>query len=187
MTAIYGHRWVSTYGTKPTKDDTTELTIGAATWSAGLTGITDKQIALGLQACVFSDDGWPPSLPEFRQMCLSIPTFAEIATAVQRYLGAHANERDATALSPFAFTLLQRMDVYRFRMATSDGGTSMLKLHYEAIRDEVLKGAELASPPEHVLTHDAKPRAPANPETVEANIRKLAELFHEEPQQVGEP
>src|SRR5690554_5480115 len=59
MAMIYGHKWTSAYGDK---DD--------GTWSSGLSGITGRQIAAGLRACVDSGEPWPPTLPEFRALCL---------------------------------------------------------------------------------------------------------------------
>lgn len=59
---MYGHKWVSNYGEE---DD--------GTWQSGLRGVTPEQIGRGLAACLERVDVWPPSLPEFRQMCLYAP------------------------------------------------------------------------------------------------------------------
>lgn len=55
---IYGHRWVSQYGTAP-----------ASAWRLGLAELSADEIKRGMDACVTAGDGWPPNLPEFRQMC----------------------------------------------------------------------------------------------------------------------
>lgn len=39
-----------------------------AAWREDLSGLTQEQIARGLEACRTKD--WPPSAPEFRNMCL---------------------------------------------------------------------------------------------------------------------
>jgi hypothetical protein len=64
MTAIYGHRWVSTYDEA---DDGTWLKFMRAHH------ITPDGIARALQAIINRADPWPPSLPEFLQLCGSTP------------------------------------------------------------------------------------------------------------------
>lgn len=62
MTRMYGHRWTSSFGET---DD--------GTWSKGLRGLTAEQISHGISKLLAPDseaDGWPPSLPEFRAMCV---------------------------------------------------------------------------------------------------------------------
>lgn len=59
MTAIYGHRWVSSYGADDDGD----------TWLRGLQGVTGAEIAAGLETCCSRGEAWPPSLPEFRALC----------------------------------------------------------------------------------------------------------------------
>lgn len=65
MAEMYGHRWTSSYGT----DDRN------GTWRKGLAGLTPQQIGTGLVACLKrrprdGDEDWPPTLAEFRAMCL---------------------------------------------------------------------------------------------------------------------
>jgi hypothetical protein len=67
MVQIYGHRWLSAYG------DATEegvMSETAKTWQKALRGVTYEQIARGLAKCLESGNSWPPSLPEFRALCL---------------------------------------------------------------------------------------------------------------------
>lgn len=63
MTAIYGHRWLSSYG--PTDADDT--------WLRGLNGLSPSDLGKGLMACVESGDEWPPTLPAFRRLCKPDP------------------------------------------------------------------------------------------------------------------
>ena len=58
MTEIYAHKWTSVYGVEPVD-----------TWVRGLSDMEPDDIAKGLEACLTNGDGWPPSLPEFRQLC----------------------------------------------------------------------------------------------------------------------
>lgn len=56
---VYGHKWVSSFGTS---DD--------GTWLKGLCDIAPEKIGIGLEKCRTSGEAWPPTLPEFRAMCL---------------------------------------------------------------------------------------------------------------------
>ena len=75
MAAIYGHKWVSSFGET---DD--------GTWLRVLTGITRGQIAAGLRSCLERDDPWPPGAGEFRRMCLpeKIPAYHRPYVALPR-------------------------------------------------------------------------------------------------------
>jgi hypothetical protein len=78
MGRIYGHKWVSSYGEK---DD--------GTWKRGLMDLTPMQLAHGLGKCVTRTDSvWPPSLPEFRAMCLPCADDLGIPTVQAAYLEA---------------------------------------------------------------------------------------------------
>lgn len=70
MSEIYGHRWVSSYGAVPSD-----------TWARGLAGFTGEQIARGLAACLKTTEEWPPSLPAFRDRCLTVQNVPEPETA----------------------------------------------------------------------------------------------------------
>lgn len=60
MTRIYGHKWISSFG--EIDDDT---------WARGLAGVTATQLGHGLSTCLLRrDDPWPPTLVEFRALCL---------------------------------------------------------------------------------------------------------------------
>lgn len=59
MNEFYGHRWASQQGDEPND-----------TWIKGCADITNRQLADGLRAMLNRKDPWPPSLPEFRVLCL---------------------------------------------------------------------------------------------------------------------
>lgn len=59
LAAIYGHKWVSSFGEA---DD--------GTWLRVLTGLAREQIAVGLRSCLDRIDPWPPGAAEFRRLCL---------------------------------------------------------------------------------------------------------------------
>lgn len=62
---MYGQKWV----------DYIELAGGSESamkvWQQGLEGITSEEIRRGVGACLFSGKPWPPTLPEFRDLCRS--------------------------------------------------------------------------------------------------------------------
>lgn len=58
MTELYGHRFTSAYGDQPND-----------TWARALAQTTGRQLANGLQTCFKREDRWPPTLPEFVDMC----------------------------------------------------------------------------------------------------------------------
>jgi hypothetical protein len=59
MSMFYGYAWVNSYG---------EADNG--TWLAGLCDIEPEMILRGIECCRVAGKTWPPSLPEFRKMCL---------------------------------------------------------------------------------------------------------------------
>ena len=62
MASMWGHKFVSSYGAEPDPD---------RVWAATLAGCTEAQIQAGLKACSTSGAEWPPSAPEFREMCMN--------------------------------------------------------------------------------------------------------------------
>ena len=58
MTEIYGHKWTSSYGTKPTD-----------VWSKQLSALSRDDLKRGVTVCMTNGEAWPPSLPEFLAMC----------------------------------------------------------------------------------------------------------------------
>lgn len=60
MTEMYGHRWTASFGVSADQSHA---------WAATLGGLTGQQIADGLAALVTRGDEWPPSAPDFRNLC----------------------------------------------------------------------------------------------------------------------
>jgi hypothetical protein len=61
MVMFYGYRWLNSYGEA---DD--------GTWRAGLCDVTPDQILHGIDSLRLSGKEWPPTLPEFRKMCVPV-------------------------------------------------------------------------------------------------------------------
>lgn len=69
MREIYGHRWTGQFGKAPTRG----LSPAMATWARGLSGVTARELALGLDRLARDGGPWPPALPEFRRLCAPHP------------------------------------------------------------------------------------------------------------------
>lgn len=87
---IYGHRWPSAYGLQ---DD--------GTWLTGLGDVTPKQVGIGLEKCRISAEPWPPTLPEFRAMCLPAKRLTAAHSETAGLLPAPRADKDK-ALSELA-------------------------------------------------------------------------------------
>ena len=163
MAEIYGHRWTSNFG-----DDAGK---GAGyTWARGLAGLTNEQIRAGVDAALASAEPWPPTLPEFRALCLSIPSFATARATV------HAKQ-----VTPFLRLMWTHIDGYRFRQADQDASDRLLRNAYELARDHVMRGGAL--PPEPVAaiaTAKQDTGTPASVETAQKHLAELSKLFSSE-------
>lgn len=75
MAGLYGHKWISSYGTSDIKlDDAGNPRPDSGIWGKALAGISGQQIAYGMKLCTQrtgEQAAWPPSAPEFRDMCLA--------------------------------------------------------------------------------------------------------------------
>ncbi len=162
MAEIYGHRWASAYGAEPSE-----------TWAKGLAGITPRQVADGLNACLRSADPWPPSLPQFRGMCFGVPELF----AVRAELLAHLRP-GASVPSPFARLVWSMLDGYRWRQSDADKADRMLREAYEQARAHVMSGGPLPEKPVAAIEQQEAPKPkPAAPETAKAALDRLAAML----------
>ncbi len=130
MTAIYGHRWTSAYGADP-------ATGAGQVWGEGMIGLTPRQIRTGAAACRDGHgpaDGWPPTLPQFRELCLGLPPLAEVR--------AELADRDGER-TPFGLLVARSLDMWAYRQADARTAERMLGEAYAAARAHVLAGGEL--------------------------------------------
>lgn len=162
MLATYGHRWASAYGQDPKG-------VAAATWAAGLSGLDAGQVANGLRACLTFGDGWPPTLPEFRALCMGIPALSTVRLELQR-----------GDVSPFARMVWGNLDSYRYRQADVREADRMLSDAYDLAREERMQGAELPTEPVAALRQELQPRErkPADPVVVAARMAEIDELLN---------
>lgn len=156
MAEIYGHRWTSAYG------DSTEADGAAGTWAKGLAGVTPSQLADALKACITSSDPWPPTLPEFRAMCLGIPSLVSVRAEIH----------GKAERTPFAILVWQRLDSYQFKQVSAKDAERMLIGAYEDAREFVMRGGAL---PEvaAAVEHEEKKPVPVSPEVAKKHMLDL--------------
>lgn len=159
MAEVYGPRWTSAFGDDAGKG-------AGLTWAKGLAGLSLDQISTGVEAALVSADGWPPTLPEFRAMCLGIPSLNFVRNSI--------NDRTL----PFVRLVWMRMDGFQFRQAPADRAENILRGAYELAREYVMRGGELPNGPVAAIA-EQKPVKPtrASPETAKAACDQIAEVI----------
>lgn len=162
MAEIYGHRFTSTYGE--------DAGAGAGEmWAKGLVGITAEQMGTGLKACITRADPWPPTLPEFRALCLGIPSIRATREDLQR----KGEERQ-----PFTLMVARYLDNWAYSRAEQAAADRMLREAYEAAREAVMAGEPL---PERLKAIESKPepiKGAVDREKAQAYINAMRAFFH---------
>ena len=158
MAEIYGQRWTAAYGE--------DAVSGAGdTWAKGLVGITPQQLARGLEACITRADPWPPTLPEFRALCLGIPTLLQVREDLARA---------DTERHPFTVLVWRHLDGWAYRHADKHGAERMLREAYADAREAVMRGEPLPEPVPAV-EHQPEPPKPADPAVAKACMADIRE------------
>lgn len=165
MAARYGHAWVSQYSAKPNGT-------AAAEWRATLSGLTREQVQHGFRADVLRGEAWPPSSPQFRALCLGIPTFG----AVVHEIGSSAPR------TGFAALVWSYVDVYAFARADARDADRMIRVAYDLAREDVMRGATVPQVPEQALASPKHvERKPADPETALRHLAEIDEILGSKP------
>ena len=159
MAEIYGHRWTSAYGE--------EAGAAAQTWAKGLSGLSIDQIARGIDSCILAADGWPPTLPEFRALCLGIPTLAAAKLAIN------------DASNAFSRLMWMRMDKFQMRTAPQDRADAIITGAYELAREHIMRGGAYPAPPEALIAREPEKRVPATEDTAKAAFERIQSLLGE--------
>ena len=166
MSDLYGHRWVSNYGADAGGS-------AGQTWAHGLRDLTGGQLAIGVGKCAqgATADGWPPTLPQFRELCLDVIPFAQVAddiTRAPRYR------------HPFTRMVWAKVDGHLFGQSSQESAERMLRRAYDAARIARLTGAPFPPEPAGELAAPDDP-APtfrwAQPETVATAATYVEALF----------
>ena len=138
------------------------------TWAKGLTGLSAGQLAHGLEACITRNDVWPPTLPEFRALCMDVPTLAQ----VKADLLGKAAER-----APFTLLVWRYIDGHAFRRADQRTADRMLSDAYEVAREQAMRGVPLPQQPAALVEQEQPELIPATPETAQAHFDEIRELL----------
>lgn len=165
MSEIYGHRWVSSYGAAPSD-----------TWARGLAGMTGEQLGRGLAACLKSGDEWPPTLPGFCKLCLTIPgipseddAWADAVQIARRWKHPHQCQHAAVwhALS----------QIGDFHGIGEDVLEARFRKNYQQAVRMLATGGKLEPIPQPLpAPQDVKP-IPAPAEVREAALAKIDAMF----------
>lgn len=153
MADVYGHRWVSSYGADPRSGS-------GDTWRRGLGGLTPQQLGHGVERCVAGVYAWPPTLGEFRALCLGVPTFAAVRLDTEK--------RDA-----FTVLVWKHLDGYRYRQASADHADRMLREAYDLAREHVMRGGELPELPEALIEHEKPKFVEPTPDEKVATLQRV--------------
>ena len=124
MQAIYGHRWTSGFG---------ETDIDG-TWLIGLRDLAPPMIAAGLEACIkLRADSWPPTLPEFRRLCLGLPDIEVACLAALR-----------GASDPVSVFIRRKIGSWDMTHGKESDLLKRARAHYDAACQEATKEKMLA-------------------------------------------
>lgn len=134
---MYGHRWTSSFGDDPRG-------FAGREWSSELLKFSRRQIDDALSACRRGSDGWPPSLPSFKMLCLGIPKF----TTLKADIGKRS--------SPFSRFVWQHLDSYAFTTSDTRTAEALLKSTYDHCVELRMLGAELPLDPVGDIGHEKK-------------------------------
>lgn len=167
MAAIYGHRWTSAYGER-CDDDAGVLTVAGDTWQRGLSGVSEQAIAVGLQGCLMSTDPWPPTLPQFRAMCLAVPALPAVTLAM----------RTRALTTPFMRLVWSYVDGFRLRTAEADKADRLIRDAYELAREHVMSGGAFPPEPTALIEQQPEVRKPADPVVAEKHMANIAAMLH---------
>lgn len=189
MAAIYGHRWVSSYG-----DDPRSMT--GDTWAAGLAGLTGEQLARGLEACIATSEPWPPTLPEFRVLCFDIPNRQAIGREITAYLSWRPtlnvdDQATAPCISRFTRLVLQFLPAHQYRHESAKVADRLLDSAYAEAREHVVRGGELPEEPAAVIGEpERREKTPEERERDRAAAQKaiaeMREMFAREEREQAE-
>ena len=157
---MFGNAWVSQYGDSPEG-------VAGSEWGAAIAGMNRASLDAGLNHYRMAGGQWPPSMGEFRAACLAIPSLP----MVQREIAGDQR-------SPFAKLVMEHLDLWAYKSASTDKAERMLRNAYTEARTQRLLGVDL--PETYVeLPHVEQPFVPASPETAAkamADIEKVLGL-----------
>ena len=86
MSQVFGSKWVSSYGTEPTKP-----------WIDVISNLSNEKIAFGLNEMLRQDSNWPPDLRQFYSLCRSYRKPVKALNTPDRKAILHQRDRTQSA------------------------------------------------------------------------------------------
>lgn len=129
---------------------------------------------------------WPPTAPEFREMCLSSsrekhPPFEICAVEIQNFV--RYGRKDTHNMTPFVYHMVAKnLDFYNFKMLEKEyDRNKALEIAYKATLFQLESGEKLiAPPPPETLVEKKKPDERRDyPEDFKSPISDILKLFEE--------
>lgn len=171
MAAIYGHRWTSSYGTC----SSTAFSV----WLRGLADIDPKQLGAGLAKCLerrdIKDAGrvdpWPPTLPEFRALCLPSPGDLGLPMEDAAYRAA-ANSN--WSLHPAVWEAAKQVGTWELRRLPESVMRPRFITAYRSVLRAVMAGETFSAAPADMPAIELDRTPPEQRELVSAERAALA-------------
>lgn len=91
MEHLYGHRWTTNYG--KAVNGKGELTLAAKQWAHDLADFPPHAILRAMKRLESEYREWPPTVPQFKALCLDLPTLAQVLDRKNDYGPACAEIR----------------------------------------------------------------------------------------------
>lgn len=134
MTAIYGHKWTAHIGVVATSSG--DLTDAAKTWQKGLAGISTLQLGRGFSALIALGNEWPPSLPEFRALCVqaerSVPTLDDAVRILANVRSLSGSIADRYK-HPLCLAIAMEVDMHALMSASSSKALAIVGPVYKRL------------------------------------------------------
>ncbi len=160
MISIYGHKWTSHLG-NTADDGAGMLSDTAKTWRNYLAGVTQENLKTGFDNLVLRQHDWPPSLPEFRGMCLSrstdkVPGIDQVIATLVTVAGKKGSIVDRYK-HPLIFAIGQQIDMHGLRVARQQDAKRLVKAVYDDYINSGYPGfPEHAYESQMAVTHEKK-------------------------------
>ena len=135
MASIYGHKWSSHLGV--VSDAEGRLTDAAKMWQKGLVGVSLDSLKAGFDALVLDAHAWPPSLPEFRKLCLArtgsdVPSLDQ-AMSILVMVASRSGSLAVRYRHPLVLAIAGQVDMFTIRTAKAVDARRLVKPVYEAL------------------------------------------------------
>ncbi len=161
MTEIYGHKWTKAHGDNDKH----------GTWLSGLGDVTPEQIAKGFRTCLTRTDAWPPSLPEFRAMCLPSAEDLGLPEAREAYMMAVSSNWAHPAILHAA----QQVGTYELKTQAESKTWPLFRTAYKHTVEKVIAG-EFAEPEKNDMQITKKGAGYCEPTSKEDVPDKISQL-----------